>query len=97
MINASDMLLLSDDTSAPELILAGNRRRRPANKAGQPSLFKTFSCQHRQADIKPRLGHPQRDPPQASTCKCSLSRAYRRRQDMVRHTLASTNDRSGCL
>ena len=36
MIRASDMLLLSDDPNpdAPERILAGNRRNRPANKAG---------------------------------------------------------------
>ena len=37
MIRASDMLLLSDDLSSdlPERILAGNRRNRPANKAGE--------------------------------------------------------------
>lgn len=39
MIRASDMLLLSDDPhpSIPEMILAGNRRNRPANKAGKLS------------------------------------------------------------
>lgn len=37
LIRASDMLLLSDDPDpkAPERILAGNRRGRPANKAGE--------------------------------------------------------------
>ena len=39
LIKASDMLLLSDDADAnadaPERILAGNRRNRPANKAGK--------------------------------------------------------------
>ena len=37
LMRASDMLLLSDDPNpaAPERILAGNRRNRPANKAGK--------------------------------------------------------------
>ena len=42
MINASDMLLLCDDPAAPEKILAGNRRSRPANKAGLCLLSESF-------------------------------------------------------
>ena len=34
LLRASDMLLVSDDESRGEVILAGNRLKRPANKAG---------------------------------------------------------------